>query len=64
MIITFVDRPENFTSNNKNLTNLKAGDFFLTVREASNCTVTLTPLRYATARTDCFGYTTAILVWR
>jgi len=32
--------PENYTSNNKNLTNLKAGDYFLTVRDASNCTVT------------------------
>ncbi len=32
--------PENYTSNNKNLSNLKAGDYFLTVRDASNCTVT------------------------
>ncbi len=32
--------PENFSSNNKNLSNLKAGDYFLTVRDASNCTVT------------------------
>lgn len=32
--------PENYSSNYKNLTNLKAGDYFLTVRDASNCTVT------------------------
>jgi len=32
--------PENFSSNNKNLSNLKAGDYFLTVRDASNCIVT------------------------
>ncbi|MDS1032065.1 PKD domain-containing protein [Porphyromonadaceae sp. NP-X] len=32
--------PENFSSNNKNLSNLKAGDYFLTVRDSSNCTVT------------------------